>query len=192
MGYITAGRAAAAGAVLALGLAVSAPAAVAHHNRGDRLCSNKYDGTYKHWGSEPILGPRGRLGRISYNYRTGYDGNLARLCVVTVREHHRRSRYTGVRIKSVGAGKWRRDASRTYRYYAGPVVRALWATGHGPPLPSSKRLRGRGTIGRAYCKFSLRILTDPETKEPLLLRLRSRCTAPDGHATGRRTFWLNV
>jgi hypothetical protein len=111
---------------------------------------------------------------------------------VTIRESHKRARYTAVRIKSVGAGRWRRDASHDYRLYAGPVMRALWARGHGDQPRSSRRLRGRGTIGRAFCKFSLRILTDPETKEPLLLRLRSRCTAPDGHDTGRRTFWLNV
>jgi hypothetical protein len=189
---ITPSKTAAGGVMLAAAFAASVPVAEAHHNKGDKLCSKRYDRTFKHWGSQPILSARGRLGRISYNYWTGYDGNLARLCVVTIRQNHKLPRFTGVRIKSVGAGKWRRDASRDYRFYAGPVVRALWARGHGDPLPSHKRLRGRGTIGKAFCKFSLRILTDWDTKEPLLLRLRSRCTAPDGHDTGRRTFWLPV
>lgn len=193
MPYMTPGRAAASGVVLVLVSALVAlvPTAEARHINGKKLCSRKYDKPFKHWGTDPIRARRGGNGRLSYNYRLNWIGRKIRLCVVTIRKGHKRPRFTGVRIKSVDAGKWRRDASHDYRFYAGPVVRALWSHGINPAPASRKRLRGRGTIGKAFCKFSLRYLHDADDL-PVILRMRSRCTAPDGHDYFRKTRWLTL
>lgn len=172
---------------VAAALTVSTPVAQARHINGERLCEKTYDTSFKHWASDPIGGGAGRL---SYNYRFDWIGRRIRLCVVTIRAHHNRPRYTAVRIKAVDAGKWRRDASRRYRLYAGPVVRALWSH-RIHPNPSRKRLRGRGTIGKAYTMFSLRYLHDSDDL-PVLVRLRSRFCGADGYAHGRMTRWLDV
>jgi hypothetical protein len=186
---MTVKRAIARAASLALvaGLGASAPVAQAHHINGERLCERKYDMSFKHWASDPIAGGAGRL---SYNYKFDWIGRRIRLCVVTIRANHNRRRYTAVRIKAVDAGKWRRDASRDYRLFAGPVVRALWSH-RIHPNPSRKRLRGRGTIGKAYTMFSVRYLHDSDDL-PVLVRLRSRFCAADGYAHGRMTRWLDV
>ena len=173
-----------------LASAGSAPVAQAHHNDGTKLCNQKFQGTFTHWGRDGISWRRGPLGRLSYNYSLPprRDGYAMRLCVVTIRAGHKQPRFTGVRIKAVklnpgfiGSTKWRRDASHDYRYYAGPLVdRANLGF---------NRLKGRGTIGKAYCKFSLRYV---DTSVGYYARLRSRCYAPDGHAYIRRTRWLDA
>jgi hypothetical protein len=143
--------------ILATAVAAAPDAAKASHDKGARLCSQKFAGTFNHLHDFPLFrnGPGStRVGRVSVNAQWRRQGREYRVCAATIRRWHGKPKDTWAWVSRNGAF-YRLDRGQFWRY-AGPVVGAMH---------EGQQLRGGGRVLGACANFRV---TWPEGGRPRL------------------------